>query len=109
MRENLQRKGIKVAFIFGSLAAETENARSDIDLMVIGQVGLRQVVGWISKAAESAGREINPHVLTPNEYKRRLESKEHFLAAVLDSPKLFVIGNQDELDRLGKQWLAQSP
>jgi predicted nucleotidyltransferase len=102
LRDDLSRKEIKTAFVFGSMAADNETAQSDIDLMVIGDVTLRKVVGWLSKAREYAGREINPHVLTPREFKKRLKSKEHFLESVLKSPRFFIIGNEDELARMAK-------
>ena len=41
LKRALNKKDIRVAFIFGSIAQNQEGARSDVDLMVIGKVGLR--------------------------------------------------------------------
>jgi len=102
IKKDLSSKGVEIAFVFGSIATNSDAASSDIDLMVIGDVSLRKAVGWLSGAAEQIGREINPHVMTVDEFKKRLKRREHFLASVLESPKLFIIGNDDELERLGK-------
>ena len=102
LRERLNDAEIQAAFVFGSLAAGTENASSDIDLMVIGSTGLRQIAKSLSGLGAELGREVNPHVLTVDEFLRRKAARDHFLTTVLAEPKLFVIGNEDELEAMGK-------
>jgi len=97
----LNREGIKVAFIFGSVASGQEKAASDVDLMVIGEVSLRTVTGWLGGVSLEIGREINPYVMNVSEFQRRREEQEHFLSQVLDSPKLFIIGKEDDLAAMG--------
>src|SRR5216117_650 len=102
LRTALVSRGIVVAFVFGSLANGTEKARSDVDLMVIGNVSLRQLGRLLSGVATRLGREINPHVMTTEEVARRRKIRDHFLTSVLNAPRLFVIGNEDELDSMGR-------
>jgi DNA-binding transcriptional ArsR family regulator len=97
----LGEAGIAVAFVFGSIASDTATAASDIDLMVIGALTLRQLGKRLSGVATKLGREINPHVLTPEEFRRRKKGRDHFITSVLKTPRLFVIGSEDELTRLG--------
>lgn len=92
---------ITIAFVFGSVAQARERAHSDVDLLVIGEIGLRDVVGLLGDAAEKVGREINPKVLTPSEFRRRKRTDDPFLSRVLAEPRLFITGNEDELGRLG--------
>jgi predicted nucleotidyltransferase len=94
--------GIQCAFVFGSVAAGTENAESDIDLMVIGSIGLRKLSSFLSGVAEAVGREINPHVMTEDEFGRRRKRKEHLVSRILESQRLFVLGTEDELETMGK-------
>ena len=101
LKRALDTKGITIAFIFGSIAQNQEGARSDVDLMVIGQVGLRTLSGWLSGITEEIGRDINPHILSVNEFKKRKKEGDHFLSTVLNSPRLFIIGNEDELTAVG--------
>jgi len=93
---------IQCAFVFGSVAQGTAKEESDIDLMVVGNIGLRKLTSLLSGMGNQLGREINPHVLTPEEYQDRVRRKEHFVMNVLASPKLFVVGNDDDLTIMGK-------
>jgi predicted nucleotidyltransferase len=102
LKKPLDHKEVKAAFIFGSVATDQDKASSDIDLMIIGNASLRRAIGWLSGIAEMVGREINPHVMSVEEYRRRLDESEHFLTSVLKSAKLFIIGNEDELEGLGR-------
>ena len=93
-------KGVAVAFVFGSLAGGTGSAASDVDLMVIGDAGLRVLAPRLRKASERLGREINPVTMNAAEFiKGRRNSP--FLGDVLKKEKLFVKGDADELERLG--------
>ncbi|AEB09404.1 nucleotidyltransferase domain-containing protein [Desulfobacca acetoxidans] len=100
-RSVLGREGVELAFIFGSLASNKERAASDVDLMVIGAVGLRTLSGWLAEVSDQIGREINPHTLTAEEFRRRKKKSNHFLSNVLESPKLFIIGNENDLAAMG--------
>ncbi|HPO17068.1 MAG TPA: nucleotidyltransferase domain-containing protein [Candidatus Hydrogenedentes bacterium] len=103
LRERLDVDGVQIAFVFGSIANGSEKADSDIDLMVIGRVRMRELTRLLSGASEQLSREINPHILTLEEYRKRFQAKEHFLNNVLSNPKIMIKGAEDELERLGAQ------
>lgn len=90
------------AFVFGSLARGEETAESDVDLLVIGDTGLREVTGLLSDVADQVGREINPHVLRRAEFLKRKSDKEAFLMRVLAAPKLFVVGDPHDFDSMAQ-------
>ena len=100
-RKSLSTDRIKFAFIFGSIASGMENARSDLDLFIIGDIGLRVLSKLINEPGQIIGREINPHIMTEKEFTTRKKEKDHFVTRVLESPKLMIIGNEDEFNRLG--------
>lgn len=100
LREALADKAIQCAFVFGSLATGTDRAGSDVDLMVIGELGLRKVSALLSGVGDRLGREINPFVLTPAEFGKRVMEKEHFVASVMKSVKLFVVGSKHDLEAM---------
>jgi uncharacterized protein len=102
LREALGGEGIDAAFVFGSVASGKERAHSDVDLMVIGAITLRQLGKRLSGVSTQLGREVNPHVLSPEEFARRVKERDHFITSVLETPRLFVIGSEDELRRLGE-------
>lgn len=104
-------KGTKVdyAFVFGSIAAGTETAASDVDLMVIGAVTHRQAAPGLRRAGEALSREINTHFLTAEEFFARLAKKDHFLSDVMGKPKLFIVGDDHEFAELAQRRLASTP
>ena len=101
LKHALRDKRIRVGFVFGSIARGEEKSGSDVDLMVIGQLGLRDLSRLLSGIEEKIGREVNPHVLHEDEFRKRIRTKEHFVSSVMESPKVFVIGSQDELETMG--------
>lgn len=102
LRDALTHPGIRIAFVFGSMATSNGKAGSDIDLMVIGAISLRQLGKLLSGVAAKLGREVNPHVLSPEEFAKRRKTREHFMTTVLGEPRLFVIGSEDELKAMGR-------
>lgn len=94
--ESLNSPG-SVAFVYGSIARQEERAESDIDLMIIGDIELDDVLVRLAEAETALGRAVNPTVYLIDEFKRKLEDGNHFLNAVLDGKKVFLIGNEDEL------------
>ena len=97
----LQSSEIAIAFVFGSMARHDEKAQSDVDLMVIGNLGLRKIVALLSGLSAEIGREINPHVMTPNEFISRKAKGDHFVTRILQEQKLFIVGSEDDLAAMG--------
>lgn len=101
LKNALETSDIKIAFVFGSIAAGKEAAHSDVDLMVIGNIGLRALSSRLSEISSQVGREINPHVMTEEEYRKRKKTKDHFATHVLSGPKLFIRGNKRDFETMG--------
>jgi len=93
------KKHVRVAFVFGSVAQGRETAGSDIDVIVIGDLGFRRAIELLHPAQAVLGREINPKVFTTDEFVAKA-LVEPFLADVLAKPKLFLIGNARDLEEL---------
>jgi DNA-binding transcriptional ArsR family regulator len=102
LRDALKDERIQVAFIFGSIAQGEEKARSEVDLMVIGELGLRGLAKLLSGLSEKIGREINPHPFQRNEFRKRVKAGEHFISNVLKSPRIFIVGSEHELETMGR-------
>lgn len=94
---------ISVAFVFGSMARAAETAGSDVDVMLIGSLGFGDTVRLLYPAQATLGREINPMVFSADEWRARLKAKDPFAREVLAQPKIFLIGNDDELEELGRR------
>lgn len=95
-------KEIDLALIFGSVAKGTAKPQSDLDILVVTDLGLREIVGLLSPLSETLNREINPVVMSAEKFASGLKSKDRLLERINDEPKLFVKGTQDEFGKFGQ-------
>ena len=93
---------VKLAFIFGSLAQGRETAQSDIDLFLVGKLSLRETTKILGPVTSDLGREFNPVVYPPEEFKKKTRENHHFITEVIKGPKIWLIGNEDELAKLAE-------
>lgn len=91
---------IQIAFIYGSLARGEETRSSDLDVLVVGDLTFAEVVSAISPLQETLSREINPSVYPLKEFRSKVSEGQHFISTVLEAPKIFVIGDNNELEKL---------
>jgi predicted nucleotidyltransferase len=99
---------ISLAFVFGSLARGEEQANSDVDVMLVGSLGFADAVRILHPVQETLRREINPVVHSPEEFRRRTASGDPFIREILSKPKLFIVGNEDELGKLTQDQTASA-
>jgi predicted nucleotidyltransferase len=91
---------IACAFVYGSVARGEERATSDVDLMVVGDVGLTDLIPSLGKAEKRLGREINVTNYSVNEFRTKASQRNHFLMTVLNGTLHFVKGEQRDLDAI---------
>lgn len=90
-------KGIQLAFIYGSFAKQSENALSDVDLFVMGNIDDKLLIGEIRKIEDVLKREINYTLYTRDEFKKKKAKKDSFILNLIENPKIFLIGDNNEL------------
>ncbi|MGG1945543.1 nucleotidyltransferase domain-containing protein [Trinickia sp. NRRL B-1857] len=88
---------VKVAVIFGSVARRTEQAGSDVDVLLIGDVGFIEAVRLFHPVQSTLGREVNPKIYSLAEWRAKLTSGDTFARDVLAKPKIFLIGSEHDL------------
>ena len=88
---------VRLAFIFGSAARGEQDADSDIDLMVIGDVSLRELSPGLKRAERELGRQVNAVVYSEEEWRTRCREKDNFVMNVLKGAKVFVIGERNDV------------
>jgi predicted nucleotidyltransferase len=94
---------IRVAFVFGSMADGSQQEGSDIDIIVIGGLDLGTVVDALYPLQKQLGREINPKVFAVSEWNAKVRAGSAFTTDVLRKPKVFLVGNENELAGLGRK------
>ena len=89
---------IRCAFIFGSIASGKAGPSSDVDLFIIGNLSFERVVRLLLGLHEHLGREINPVVMTPAQFRSEVSGKTPFIQRVLKSEKIFLKGDRHDLE-----------
>ncbi len=91
-------KRIAAAFVYGSVAKRSDTAASDIDLMVISdKLTYASVYAALEPLHERLGRQVNPTVYSRKGLTRRLKSDNAFVKRVLDQPKIWIVGTENDL------------
>ncbi|MBI3525319.1 MAG: nucleotidyltransferase domain-containing protein [Betaproteobacteria bacterium] len=91
---------ITLAFVYGSVATGRAGPRSDVDVMVLGRAGFAPVVKVLAPTQQSLRREVNAAVMKPGDFARKRLAGDGFVASVIREPKLWLIGNDDDLAEL---------
>jgi predicted nucleotidyltransferase len=98
---------IILAFVYGSTAKGNHHANSDLDLLVISdQLAFGELISALSVAEQSLGRSINSSIYSIEQANSRLREKSNFLTKVMEQPKLWIVGTEEDLGSLGQ--LGQS-
>jgi len=96
LRSALQAaKGIGFAFVYGSFAKGTENAESDIDLLIVGDIDLDKLDRIFVGLEKAFGRTVNYVLYTKREYETKKAEGNAFLQEVRGREKIWIIGKND--------------
>lgn len=103
IRENLGAisERIDTAVVFGSMASGRQSSDSDVDVLVLGDAKLIDVVSALSSVGQELRREINPVVMTTDDFSALLIENDRFASRIVEEPKLFIIGDASEFGKSG--------
>jgi predicted nucleotidyltransferase len=88
-----EREKIYLALVYGSVAKKSDNAFSDIDLLIVSDsMMLEDLYVLLSDTEKDLKRKINPTLYTKAEFDERFESKNSFLMRVLKGETILLIG-----------------
>lgn len=91
-------KSIETAFIYGSVAKKEDSAKSDIDLMVISNtVTHGDLIAALLKTESQLQRSINITIYSKKEIHQQLKEGNAFINRVLEQPKIWVVGSEENL------------
>jgi len=89
---------IKAAFVYGSVAKGTDTARSDIDLIVIGdELNYSELYDALLNVENSLGRKVSPTFLSSKDWRRKASDSSSFVSKINALPKIFVLGSEQDL------------
>ena len=89
---------ISIAFVFGSIAKQTDTAQSDVDLLVVSDsLGYADLFAALEDATRTLGRTINPAIYTQAEFAARLQGDNAFVHRAMQQPKIWLMGQETTL------------
>ncbi|MFA9217657.1 MAG: nucleotidyltransferase domain-containing protein [Sphingomonadaceae bacterium] len=91
---------IQCALIYGSVARGEETAHSDVDILVLGDIGFDEVIAALYPAQETIQRDINPVVYRSDDFFTRLAAGNTWAKDVAEKTKLFLIGTEHDFAKL---------
>jgi predicted nucleotidyltransferase len=91
---------IKIAFVFGSVARLEQIRESDIDLMVVGDVRLKDLAAALHMAEQTLGRAVNPVLFSSGKFRDQYREGNPLLLDVVRKEKIYLKGTRDELTEL---------
>jgi len=89
---------IELAFLYGSIARGEEHSASDVDLAIVGTLKQIDLLPALRKLEARFGREVNVTLFSPEEFRRKLAAKDHFLHSVLKGKTIPLKGTLNELE-----------
>jgi predicted nucleotidyltransferase len=94
---------ISVAFIYGSVARGENSTQSDVDLIVIGSIGLAEISPVLRELERQFNREINANCYSVEEFQKKIALENHFVTSILSGEKIFLIRGENELGQIINQ------
>ena len=99
LRDALEGRDVLAAVIYGSWVGGARRADSDIDVLVVGDVDLRELRREVRPIGKSAGRTIDLTVLAPGEFRGLVADRSSFARRVLEGPTTLLVGDLESLAR----------
>ena len=94
---------IDMAFVYGSIAKNTETTGSDIDLLVASEsLAYADLMTVLISAEKTLGRPVNPSIYTAEQIKNRLKEKNAFITKVMEQPKIWIKGSENDIKETGQ-------
>ena len=88
---------LRFVMFSGKFVATDNSKRSDVDILIVGDVVLPELESLMKEEEEKLGREINYTVLPEDEFEFRKQRRDPFLMEVLYGTRVMVIGNEEDL------------
>jgi predicted nucleotidyltransferase len=101
--KNLKNLDVKYALIYGSFASGKESEKSDIDLLIIGEVNEEKILEVIRSLELKTGREVNYILWNSKEFEEKIREKHHLLIDIIKKPFIMLIGDKNEFRKIVKR------
>ena len=95
---------LSVAFVYGATAKEQEAMETNVELLLIGDnTSYGELLSRLPVAERILRRKINPNLYSVPDFRRRLREQQPFILQVLHEQKIFVLGDENNLDLIKQE------
>ena len=91
---------IKLVFYNYKFMTGEKRNQDDIDLIIVGDVSLREIENYIKQEEEIRGHEINYMVMGKGEFNLRRQKRDQFIVDFFLASPAAIIGNYSEISNL---------
>ncbi len=99
LASKLRIEGVKYALIYGSFAKGTEGEKSDVDLLVVGNMGEDKLLKAVSEVERKTGREVNYNLWTEKEFGEKARDQIPLIREIAKTPVIMIVGEENEFKR----------
>jgi predicted nucleotidyltransferase/DNA-binding MarR family transcriptional regulator len=94
---------LRWAAIYGSVARSEEDAESDIDLLLVGELATSDLLPILRRLERQFGREVNIKRYSEKEFRDKMRSGDHFLKSIVAGKLISLMGSPDELEKAARR------
>lgn len=92
---------LNVAFVYGATVKEQEGMDTPVELLLIGDnTSYGDLLSRLPVAERLLRRKINPNLYSVPDFRRRLREQQSFILQVLRESKIYVLGDETDLDKI---------
>lgn len=86
---------VKAAFLSGAFTGQPQ---LPVDLLIVGKVSLTKLDNFLNQCKSMLGIDINYSIMTPDEFKLRVNTFDRFIKDIFDYPHIVVV---DKINKNG--------
>jgi predicted nucleotidyltransferase/predicted transcriptional regulator len=99
LASKLRPEQVTYALIYGSFAKGTEGERSDVDLLVVGDIEDDKLLKAVNEVERETGREVNYNLWTSKEFDEKVKDQIPLLREIAKTPVIMIVGEESEFKR----------
>ena len=91
---------IVFAFVYGAVERLREHLQGDVDLLVVGSVGLADVSTALLALENRYNLDFDVSIYSPEEFREKRAAEHDLITSIMKEEKLFLVGDDDALEAL---------
>ena len=103
LANKFQGEKVRYALIYGSFAKGKEGEKSDVDLLVVGDMDEDHLLKAMHEVERETGREVNYVLWNEREFEAKVRGQIPLLGEISKTPVIMVVGEESEFKRAIKK------